>query len=148
MASHHVKVQLKPGEQKQIIFILGYHENPKDDKFDPSDSQVINKRTAKPIIEKYLKLENANQAFAALRDYWTMLLGKMQVTTPDEHTDRMVNIWNAYQCVVTFNMSRSASYFESGIGRMGCDSESGSARHIHMIPERPAGVFWISRQHS
>ena len=138
IGSHQIKVPLKPGEQKQIIFILGYHENPKDEKFDPPDSQVINKQTVKPIIEKYLKPENADQAFEALRDYWTMLLGKMQVSTPDEHTNRMVNIWNAYQCMVTFNMSRSASYFESGIGRgMGFrDSNQDLLGFVHMIPER------------
>jgi cellobiose phosphorylase len=138
MGSHHVNVQLKAGEQKQVIFLLGYQENPKDDKFDPPDSQVINKKTVKPIIAKYLKSENADKAFNALRDYWTMLLGKIQVTTPDEHTNRMVNIWNAYQCMVTFNMSRSASYFESGIGRgMGFrDSTQDLLGFVHMIPER------------
>ena len=138
IGSHHVKVQLKAGEQKQIIFILGYQENPKDDKFDPPGSQIINKKTVKPIIAKYLKSENADKAFNDLRDYWTMLLGKIQVTTPDEHTNRMVNIWNAYQCMVTFNMSRSASYFESGIGRgMGFrDSTQDLLGFVHMIPER------------
>ncbi|MGZ9235702.1 MAG: GH36-type glycosyl hydrolase domain-containing protein, partial [Anaerolineales bacterium] len=138
IGSHHIKIQLKPGEQKQVIFVLGYHENPQDDKFDPPDSQIINKRTVKPIIEKYLKSENADRAFHALREYWTMLLGKIQVRTPDEHTDRMVNIWNAYQCMVTFNMSRSASYFESGIGRgMGFrDSNQDLLGFVHMIPER------------
>jgi cellobiose phosphorylase len=138
MGSHHVKVQLKAGEQKQVIFILGYTENPKDDKFDPPDSQVINKKKVKPILAKYLKAETANKAFDALREYWTLLLGKIQVTTPDEHTNRMVNIWNAYQCMVTFNMSRSASYFESGIGRgMGFrDSTQDLLGFVHMIPER------------
>lgn len=138
IGSHHVKVNLKAGESKQIIFILGYQENPKDDKFDPPDSQVINKKRAKVALEKYLKPENADQAFAELREYWTMLLGKLQVTTPDEHTNRMVNIWNAYQCMVTFNMSRSASYFESGIGRgMGFrDSNQDLLGFVHMIPER------------
>jgi cellobiose phosphorylase len=138
IGSHHVKVNLKPGEQKEIIFILGYHENPKNDKFDPPDSQIINKRSVKPIIEKYLKPENANKAFDELREYWTFLLGKLQVTTPDEHANRMVNIWNAYQCMVTFNMSRSASYFESGIGRgMGFrDSNQDLLGFVHMIPER------------
>ena len=138
IGSHHVKVNLKAGEQKQIIFILGYQENPKDDKFDPPGSQTINKKSAKKALEKYLQTANADQAFDELRDYWTILLGKMQVTTPDEHTDRMVNIWNAYQCMVTFNMSRSASYFESGIGRgMGFrDSNQDLLGFVHMIPER------------
>ncbi len=138
IGSQHVKLQLKPGEQKQIIFILGYQENPKDDKFDPPGSQIINKKSAKKAIEKYLQASNVDKAFDELRNYWTMLLGKLQVTTPDEHTNRMVNIWNAYQCMVTFNMSRSASYFESGIGRgMGFrDSNQDLLGFVHMIPER------------
>ena len=138
IGSHHVKVHLKAGEHKQIIFILGYQENLKDDKFDPPGSQMINKKSAKKALEKYLQPDNADKAFNELRDYWTMLLGKLQVTTPDEHTNRMVNIWNAYQCMVTFNMSRSASYFESGIGRgMGFrDSNQDLLGFVHMIPER------------
>ncbi len=138
IGSHHVKVELEPGESRTIIFILGYHENPKDDKFDPPGSQTINKRTVKPIIEKYLQPANVQAAFEALRDYWTGLLEKFQVSTPDADTNRMVNIWNAYQCMVTFNMSRSASYFESGIGRgMGFrDSNQDLLGFVHMIPER------------
>jgi cellobiose phosphorylase len=138
IGSHHIKVQLKAGEHKEIIFILGYQENPKDDKFDPPGSQTLNKRLANQAIEKYLQPINANKAFYELREYWTMLLGKLQVSTPDEHTDRMVNIWNAYQCMITFNMSRSASYFESGIGRgMGFrDSNQDLLGFVHMIPER------------
>jgi cellobiose phosphorylase len=138
IGSHHVKVHLKVGESKQIIFILGYHENPKDNKFDPPTSQIVNKRTVKRIIEKYLQPANADLAFNTLRDYWTTLLGKFQVTTPDADTNRMVNIWNAYQCMVTFNISRSASYFESGIGRgMGFrDSNQDLLGFVHMIPER------------
>ena len=138
IGSHHVKVQLKAGEQKQVIFILGYQENPRDEKFDPPDSQIVNKKRVKPSLAKYLKPENADKAFNDLREYWTMLLGKLQVTTPDGHTNRMINIWNAYQCMVTFNMSRSASYFESGIGRgMGFrDSTQDLLGFVHMIPER------------
>ncbi len=112
IGSHLIKVQLKAGESKKIVFVLGYHENSKDDKFDPPGSQIINKKTVKPIIVKYLQPKNVEAAFSALRDYWRELLGKLQVTTPDEHTNRMVNIWNAYQCMITFNMSRSASYYE------------------------------------
>ena len=138
IGSHHVKMHLKAGEQKEILFILGYQENPKDDKFDPPGSQTINKRAARKTLEKYLQPTRADQAFKELREYWTMLLGKLQVTTPDEDTNRMVNIWNAYQCMVTFNMSRSASYFESGIGRgMGFrDSNQDLLGFVHMIPER------------
>lgn len=138
IGSHHVKLTLAAGESRTIRFILGYHENPKDDKFDPPNSQIINKRTVKPIIAKYLKGENVEAAFQKLRENWAKLLGIYQVQTPDEHTNRMVNIWNAYQCMVTFNMSRSASYFESGIGRgMGFrDSNQDLLGFVHMIPER------------
>jgi len=138
IGSHHVKVKLEAGEQKKIIFILGYHENPKDAKFDPPESQTINKRIVLPVISKYLDADVVEKAFQELRVHWLGLLDKYQVVTPDEHTNRMVNIWNAYQTMITFNMSRSASYFESGIGRgMGFrDSTQDLLGFVHLIPER------------
>ena len=138
IGAHHVKIQLKAGEQKKIIFVLGYHENPKDEKFDPPYSQVINKKYVTPIIKKYLQSNMVEKAFQTLQSYWDDLLKKIEVSTPDEHTNRMVNIWNAYQVMITFNMSRSASYFESGIGRgVGFrDSNQDLLGFIHMIPER------------
>src|SRR6266545_3123307 len=92
IGSHHVKIYLKAGESKQIIFILGYQENSKDDKFDPPGSQVINKKSAKKTLEKYLQPAHADKVFEELHEYWTELLGKLQVSTPDEHTNRMLNI--------------------------------------------------------
>jgi cellobiose phosphorylase len=138
IGSHHLKLALQPGESRQVIFLLGYHENPADAKFDPPGSQTINKRTVQPIIAKYLDAAAADAAFTDLCAYWERTLGILQVATPDEHTDRMVNIWNAYQCMITFNMSRSASYFESGIGRgMGFrDSNQDLLGFVHMVPAR------------
>jgi cellobiose phosphorylase len=138
IGSHHVKLTLEPGETRQVIFLLGYQENPKDCKFDPPESQRINKKTVLPIIEKYSQQAVADEAFEALRAYWDGLLGIFQVQTPDEHTNRMVNIWNAYQCMVTFNMSRSASFFESGVGRgLGFrDSSQDLLGFVHQVPER------------
>jgi cellobiose phosphorylase len=138
MGSHHVKLNLKPGESKQVVFVLGYHENPADQKFDPPGSQRINKRTVKPVIAKYLEAKNVDAAFEALREYWDGLLGIYQVQSPDSHTNRMVNIWNAYQCMATFNMSRSASFYESGIGRgLGFrDSNQDLLGFVHMVPAR------------
>ena len=138
MGSHHVRMTLAPGETRQILFVLGYHENPQDAKFDPPDSQIVNKQTVKPVIHRYLAPENVEAAFEKLRAYWDRLLGICQVTTPDIHTDRMVNIWNAYQCMATFNMSRSASFYESGIGRgLGFrDSNQDLLGFVHMVPER------------
>ncbi len=138
MGSHHVELTLAPGETKEIVFVLGYCENPVDEKFDPPGSQTVNKKRAKPLIERYLQPGEVEKAFQELRDYWSELLGILQVQSPDEHTDRMVNIWNAYQCMVTFNMSRSASFYESGIGRgMGFrDSNQDLLGFVHMVPER------------
>ncbi|MAM11231.1 MAG: glycosyl transferase [Rhizobiaceae bacterium] len=138
MGSHQVKMTLQPGETRQVIFVLGYHENDKDAKFDPPGSQRINKKTVKPVIDKYLDAGNVEAAFAALGKHWDDLLGVYQAETPDIHTDRMVNIWNAYQCMATFNMSRSASSFESGIGRgLGFrDSNQDLLGFVHMVPER------------
>lgn len=138
MGSHHIKIHLNPGEQKKIIFVLGYHENPEDGKFDPPDTQVINKHTVKPVISRYMKLDEVGSAFQALQNYWNGLLEQLQVSTPDQHTNRMVNIWNAYQVMVNFNISRSASGFESGIGRgMGFrDSNQDLLGFMHMIPGR------------
>jgi cellobiose phosphorylase len=138
MGSHHVRVTLEPGETRQVIFVLGYHENPRDQKFEPPNSGRINKRTVLPIIDRYRDPENVAIAFEALRAYWDSLLGILQVETPDVHTDRMVNIWNPYQCMVTFNLSRSASLFESGIGRgIGFrDSNQDLLGFVHMVPGR------------
>jgi cellobiose phosphorylase len=138
IGSHHVKLVLQPGESHEVIFVLGYHENPKDAKFDPPDSQTVNKRTVKPVIARYREKANVDAAFDKLRAYWDGLLGICQVQTPDIHTDRMVNVWNAYQCMATFNMSRSASFYESGIGRgLGFrDSNQDLLGFVQMIPQR------------
>lgn len=135
---HHFKINLDPGESRRIIFLLGYYENPKDEKFDPPGSQTLNKTYVKPIIQELLNEESIDVAFRDLKDYWQTLLNKFVVATPDIHTNRMVNIWNAYQMMVTFNFSRSASYFESGIGRgMGFrDSTQDILGFCHLVPDR------------
>jgi cellobiose phosphorylase len=138
IGAQHVHVPLAVGEQKKVIFVLGYHENPQEDKFDPPGSQTLNKKTVVPIISRYLKESEVEKSFEALQAYWDDLLCKLQVITPDPHTNRMVNIWNAYQVVTTFNLSRSASYFESGIGRgIGFrDSNQDLLGFVHLIPAR------------
>lgn len=138
IGSHHVRVSLAPNESRTINFVLGYHENPPHEKFDPPNSQTINKRTVKPIITHYLDTKNIDAAFDELRKNWDRLLSVVHVETPDVHTNRMVNIWNAYQGMVTFNLSRSASLYESGVGRgMGFrDSNQDLLGIVQMIPER------------
>ncbi len=138
IGSHYVKLTLQPGESRRVIFVLGYQENPRDQKFDPPDSQIVNKRAVKPILAEYLQPESVDAAFADLRAYWDGILGIYQVDTPDAATNRMVNVWNAYQCMVTFNMSRSASYYESGVGRgLGFrDSSQDLLGFVHQVPAR------------
>src|SRR5215831_3423255 len=138
VGSHHIRISLDPGESRQVLFVLGYQENPPEEKFDPLDSLVVNKKRAKQTIARYLAPANADAAFERLRLHWNELLGVFEVSTPDVHTNRMVNIWNAYQCMATFNMSRSASFYESGIGRgLGFrDSNQDLLGFVHMVPGR------------
>ena len=136
IGSHHLKVTLKPGEAKTYVFLLGYVENPKDDKWEALD--VVKKAPALAMINRYDTAEKADAAFEELKKYWTGLLSRFTVQSPDEKLNRMVNIWNQYQCMVTFNMSRSASYYESGIGRgMGFrDSCQDLLGFLHLIPDK------------
>ena len=96
----------------------------------------MNQALVRPVIRRYLKTDVVEAAFGDLRSRWSELLDGLQVSTPNEHVDRMVNIWNAYQCMVTFNLSRSASFFESGIGRgMGFrDSDQDLLGFVHIVP--------------
>lgn len=135
IASHMIKMDLAPGEEKTLVFILGYVENGKD-KWNADGSMKKDKAYA--MIEQFNTAEKVDAALEANKAMWEDLLSKYTVNTPDEKVDRMVNIWNQYQCMVTFNMSRSASYFESGIGRgMGFrDSNQDLLGFVHQIPPR------------
>lgn len=117
IGSHHVRLALAPSETREVIFLLGYSENPVGDKFDPPGSQCLNKSRVRPVIERWLRPETVEKGIADLARYWDGVLGTFEIETPDEDTNRMVNIWNPYQCIVTFNLSRSVSLFESGISR-------------------------------
>jgi cellobiose phosphorylase len=134
----HIHADLKAAEQRTIIFMLGYHENPEEHKFDPAGSQTIDKRSILPIIQNYRSHDIVQAAFEKLHLYWHELLDTFQVHTPDIHTDRMVNTWNVCQLMAVFNFSRSASYFESGIGRgMGFrDSNQDLLGFMHLAPRR------------
>ena len=136
IGSHHIDVTLKPGESRSFIFVLGYCENAADDKWEAPG--VINKKPAKEMLSHYQTDEQVDAALAELASYWEGLLAKYALSCADEKLGRMVNIWNQYQCMVTFNMSRSASFFESGIGRgMGFrDSNQDLVGFVHQIPER------------
>lgn len=136
IGSHHLKVTLQPNESKSFIFLLGYIENEEDEKWESLN--VINKKPARALIKKYQTEEQVLFALEQLASYWDSLLSKYTLSCEDEKLSRMVNIWNQYQCMVTFNMSRSASYFESGTGRgMGFrDSCQDLLGFVHLIPDR------------
>jgi cellobiose phosphorylase len=138
IGSHHIRFSLAPSETRDLFFVLGYSENPTDAKFDPPGTQTINKARVRPVIERWLQAGEVERAFGALRDSWEDLLSVLQVETPDPDTDRMVNIWNPYQCMATFNLSRSMSFYESGIGRgMGFrDSSQDLFGCVGMVPAR------------
>ncbi len=133
---HQVNMTLRPGEKKSLIFVLGYIENAEDDKW--SAPGVINKKKAYAMQERYKTDAQVDAALAVLHERWNKLLSTYTVKSSDEKLDRMVNIWNQYQCMVTFNMSRSASYYESGTGRgMGFrDSCQDLLGFVHLIPAR------------
>ena len=136
IASHQINITLNPGECKTFVFVLGYIENPADKKWEAPG--VINKKPAEAMLSRYRSDADVDRAFAALNDYWNELLSRYSVKSSNDKVDRMVNVWNQYQCMVTFNLSRSASYFESGIGRgMGFrDSNQDILGFVHQIPER------------
>ncbi|MBD5458536.1 MAG: glycosyl transferase [Lachnospiraceae bacterium] len=136
IASHQLNMTLAPGETKSFVFVLGYVENPEDEKWEAPG--IINKKPADAMLAKYQSDADVDKAFAQLNDYWKGLLSKYSVKSSNDKVDRMVNIWNQYQCMVTFNMSRSASYYESGIGRgMGFrDSCQDLLGFVHLIPDR------------
>lgn len=136
VASHGLDVTLAPGEEKTFVFVLGYVENPREEKWEKVG--VINKKRAKDLIARFSTAEQVQAALEKLSQHWEGLLSNYAVQSGDEKLNRMVNIWNPYQCMVTFNMSRSASYFESGIGRgMGFrDSNQDLLGFVHLVPER------------
>ncbi|MGE5678127.1 MAG: GH36-type glycosyl hydrolase domain-containing protein, partial [Pseudomonadota bacterium] len=136
IASHCIRLRLKPGEQAALNFVLGYIENGEQEKWESKG--VINKAKAYSLIDKYRDDTAVEAAFEELKAHWEGLLSGYRLRSADERLNRMVNIWNPYQCMVTFNMSRSASYFETGIGRgMGFrDSNQDLLGFVHMIPEK------------
>ena len=136
VAVHQLNVSLAPNEEKTFVFILGYIENPDDNKWEAPN--VVNKEKAHAMLERYKDTALVDDAFSKLCEYWDGLLSRFHIESDNEKANRMVNIWNQYQCMVTFNMSRSASYYESGIGRgMGFrDSCQDLLGFVHLIPDR------------
>jgi len=136
IGSHRIDMTLDAGEEKTFIFMIGYAENTPEDKWESKG--VVNKTKAKAMIKRFARREDVESAFDALKEHWARLLSRFTLQSPNEKLNRAVNIWNQYQCMITFNLSRSASYFESGVGRgMGFrDSCQDLLGFVHLVPER------------
>jgi cellobiose phosphorylase len=131
-----VDLELAPGAEESFAFVLAYVEQGKAPKFEKL--YVMNKEVGRATVARYAKIADVDAAFAELNKFWDGLLANFQAELPDEHANRMLNAWNQYQCMATFNLSRSTSMYETGIGRgMGFrDSNQDILGFVHMIPER------------
>jgi cellobiose phosphorylase len=135
IGAHQINLDLAPGESARFAFLLAYVEQP-EPKF--TGPRIANKSAGRAVLEQYRKPGAIEDALARVCARWDELLSGFHVECPDEDLQRMVNAWNPYQCMATFNLSRSASLFETGIGRgMGFrDSNQDLLGFVHMIPER------------
>ncbi|MFA6830274.1 MAG: glycosyl transferase [Bacilli bacterium] len=133
---HRFEITLKPHEKTTLIFLLGYVENKPDEKWE--SKKVINKEKALIMQNSYSNPDKIDLAFKELKEYWSTMLNTFSVHTQDNRFDRMANIWNQYQCMITYLMSRSASYYETGTGRgMGFrDSCQDLYGFVHLIPDK------------
>ena len=137
VGAHSVELNLAPGESREFAYLLAYVDQGSEEKF--SAPKVLNKVKGRALMEKYRDISAVDDAFARLNIAWTKNLGSFQVTeSPDAVAARMANTWNQYQCMATFNLSRSASMYETGIGRgMGYrDSNQDILGFVHMLPAR------------
>ncbi len=127
VASHRIDVSLAPGAERTFVFVLGYVENDENEKWQDAPSsapfyqtnpkgKIVNKKKAAALQKAFATKELVEKEFLRLRESWDKILSAFTLKTGEEKLDRMA-LWNQYQCVVTYNFARSASYFESGIGR-------------------------------
>ena len=135
IGSHQLEIPLAPGEEETFAFLLAYVDGA-DPKFD--DAPGANRAPGRALLERYGREGAVDEAFEALRTSWAGLLSSFQVACPEPHTVRMLNTWSPYQCVTTLNLSRSASLYETGIGRgVGFrDSNQDLLGILHLAPTR------------
>ncbi len=137
IGSHQLDLSLQAGEEKTLAFMMAYIEqDPGDAKY--NDTGKPNLTKGRNIVTRYSAISKIDQAFLDLNRKWENFLSRFNTSCPDQHINLMANTWNQYQCMVTFNLSRSASLFETGIGRgMGFrDSNQDLLGFVHMVPQR------------
>lgn len=92
-------IVLKPGETCELIYILGQGDGEQAD----------------PILSEYQKPDKVDSEISELKKYWHNKLDRFRVETPSEEFNNMINVWNAYQCFITFIWSRAASFIYCGL---------------------------------
>lgn len=113
---------LAPGEEVRLIFMLGEG----------------NREAGKKIREKYSDMANVDAAYAQLKDYWENKFAQLQIKTPNEGMNTLINTWNLYQAEVNIMFSRFASFIEVG-GRTGLgyrDTAQDAMTIPHSNPEK------------
>lgn len=123
IASYSFNLKLPPGGEKTIVFVLGVEQD---------------KGKARDKVAKFSDVKETARQLENLKLKWQDYLGSFKLDSPDKDVNTMVNIWNAYQCQTTFNWSRSASYYEAGIGRgMGFrDSNQDCLGVMHSVTDK------------
>lgn len=136
IGSHAITLELEAGAEEDFAFVLAYVVHGNEDKY--VAPRVINKSKGQAIMAKYGDLAGLDAAFAALKNRWEDLLGAFQMKSPCDIMNRMGNTWNQVQVMATFNLSRSASMYETGIGRgMGYrDSNQDLLGFVHLVPDK------------
>ena len=127
-------ITLQPGESKELIFVLGQKDNAQ----------------ANEILASYEAAGKVDSEVEALKEYWHGKLNHFQVSTPSDAFNNMINVWNAYQCFITFIWSRAASFVYCGLrnGYGYRDTVQDIQGIIHLDPELAAEKirFMLSAQ--
>jgi cellobiose phosphorylase len=113
---------IKPGETKRTATLTG---------------QEASIKGAKPKIEKYRNSQNIDKAFSGLASFWNEYLSTMQIHTPDEAFNTMVNVHNPRQCHTTKNWSRDLSLYQLGFGGRGMGYRDSSQDVLGVMPNMP-----------
>ncbi|MDF2589966.1 MAG: glycosyltransferase 36 [Anaerocolumna sp.] len=130
----HSTLELQPGETKEIAYVLGQYN-------DVQSAQILDSYADLSVVEKELQ---------ELKSYWHGKLANLQVQTPSDSFNSMINTWNAYQCFITFIWSRAASFIYCGLrnGYGYRDTVQDIQGIIHLDPEMAADKirFMLSAQ--
>jgi len=125
---------LQPGESKELIFVLGQKDNVQ----------------ANEILTSYAQSGKVDAEVEELKAYWHGKLNNFQVQTPSDSFNNMIDVWNAYQCFITFIWSRAASFVYCGLrnGYGYRDTVQDIQGIIHLDPELAADKirFMLSAQ--